>query len=29
VYVLPNTWYNDPGIYTEGYFFPGAVVLPV
>ena len=29
VHVLPTTWFNDPGIYTEGYFFPGAVVLPV
>jgi hypothetical protein len=27
--VLPSKWFNDPSIYTEGYFFPGSVRCPV
>lgn len=26
-YVLPRTWFNTLGFYTEGYFFPGAKVI--
>lgn len=25
--VLPSKWFNDPSMYTEGYFFPGSTVL--
>jgi Glycosyl transferase family 11 len=26
-YVLPRTWFNTPGFYVDGYFFPGSKVL--
>lgn len=27
--VMPETWYNDSTLYTEGYYFPGVVKCPV
>jgi hypothetical protein len=27
--VMPNRWYPDPSIPTEGYYFPGVIKCPV
>jgi hypothetical protein len=27
--VMPNKWFNGPGFYTEGYYFPGVQVCQV
>ena len=27
--VMPDKWFNDPSVYTDGYYFPGVIKCPV
>lgn len=27
--ILPSTWFNDPNMYTDGYYFPEATIVSV